>query len=104
MSSNDGDIYVSYGHVDNVEQVLEDSTNATNRVLEELQTAIQPLMASWEGSSVNAYAAVQKKWNNDTGDMSSLLVRYRSTLDDMKVNYGTTDNNLALQWSNITGP
>jgi WXG100 family type VII secretion target len=101
MSEND--IYVSYGHVDNVEQVLEDSNNATMRVLEELQNVIQPMMASWAGSSVNAYADVQKRWTNDTNDMSNLLDRYRKTLDDMKINYGTTDNNLALQWADITG-
>ena len=35
-------------------------------------------------------------------DPDWLLSQYGSTLDDMTVNYGNTDNNLALQWSSIT--
>ena len=34
--------------------------------------------------------------------MQSVLSQYAPTLDEMKVNYGNTDNNLALQWSSIT--
>jgi ESAT-6 family protein len=101
MSMNEGDIYVNYGQVNDVEDVLNDCTNAVGRILDEINTAVQPLVASWAGSSQDAYQQIQQKWNADTQDMQSLLQRYAPTLDEMKVNYGNTDNNLALQWSAI---
>lgn len=101
MSINDGDIYVQYGQVNDVEDVLNNCTNAVGRILNEIMTAVQPLVASWEGSSQDAYQQIQQKWNSDTQDMQTVLQRYAPTLDEMKVNYSNTDNNLALQWSSI---
>jgi early secretory antigenic target protein ESAT-6 len=102
MAVGDGQIYVDYGQVSNVYQALEDADNAIQRVLTQLEDVINPLRASWSGASEAEYTAVQARWNNDMGQMNALLGNYRNTLDDMTVNYGTTDNHLALQWSSIT--
>jgi 6 kDa early secretory antigenic target len=102
MSVSDNEIYVNYGTVSNVGQALADADAAIQRVLGELQDVINPLRASWSGASEAEYVAVQNRWNNDINQMNALLSRYGSTLDEMSVNYGTTDNNLALQWSSIT--
>jgi early secretory antigenic target protein ESAT-6 len=103
MSISDGQIYVDYGQVGNVEQALQDADNAIQRVLGELQDVINPLRASWSGASEAEYVAVQNRWNNDIGQMNALLAQYSSTLNEMTVNYGSTDNGLALQWSAISG-
>lgn len=102
MSVSDNEIYVNYGTVSNVGQALADADNAIQRVLVELQDVINPLRASWSGASEAEYVAVQNRWNNDVGAMNALLSKYGSTLDEMTMNYGTTDNNLALQWASIT--
>lgn len=101
MSNNPGDIYVDYGAVANVEDVLSACDKAVGQILDEVNTAIQPMLSSWQGSSVDAYQQIQAKWNSDLTDMQSILSQYAPTLDEMKVNYGNTDNNLALQWSQI---
>ncbi len=102
MAVSDGQIYVDYGSVSNVYQALEDADMAIQRVLTQLEDVINPLRASWSGASEAEYTAVQSRWNNDMGQMNALLGAYRNTLDDMTVNYGTTDNHLAFQWSSIT--
>ncbi|SRR6266566_3757373 len=101
MSVNDGDIYVDYGRVADVEDVLNACDNAVGRVLDEINAAVGPLISSWEGSSQDVYQQVQAKWASDTQDMQNVLQQYAPTLDEMKINYGTTDNDLALQWSQI---
>jgi early secretory antigenic target protein ESAT-6 len=101
MSVSDNEIYVNYGSVSNVGQALADGDQAIQRVLTELQDVINPLRASWSGASEAEYVAVQNRWNNDIAAMNTLLAKFGSTLDDMTTNYGTTDNNLALQWSAI---
>jgi early secretory antigenic target protein ESAT-6 len=103
MTVSDGQIYVDYGQVSNVEQALEDADSAIQRVLSDLENVITPLRASWSGASEAEYLMVQNRWNNDIGQMNALLVQYASTLSEMTVNYGSTDNDLALQWSGITG-
>jgi WXG100 family type VII secretion target len=101
MSMNAGDILVNYGAVANVEDVLKASDQAVQQVLDQVNQSIQPMLNSWQGSSQDVYRQVQAKWNQDLTDMQSVLSKYAPTLDEMKINYGTTDNNLALQWSQI---
>src|SRR5580692_9900746 len=96
---SDGDIYVNYGSVNDVEDVLQAGTNAVSRILDEINSAVGPLRSSWQGSSQDVYSQVQAKWNADTSDMQSILSQYAPTLNEMSANYGNTDNNLALQWS-----
>ncbi|HET7014921.1 MAG TPA: WXG100 family type VII secretion target [Streptosporangiaceae bacterium] len=102
MAASDNQIYVDYGQVSNVHQALQDADRAIQSVLTQLEDVINPLRASWSGASEAEYTAVQARWNNDLNQMNSLLNQYAGTLDDMTVNYGTTDNHLALQWSSIT--
>ncbi len=97
----DGDIFVNYGAVADVEDVLKACDSAVGQILDNVNTAIRPMMNSWQGSSVDAYGQCQTKWNSDLTDMQTVLNKYAPTLDEMKINYGTTDNNLALQWSQI---
>jgi WXG100 family type VII secretion target len=102
MAVSDGQIYVDYGQVNNVYQALEDADNAIQQALAQLQDVINPLRASWSGASEAEYEIVQARWIDDTNQMNSLLGQYRNTLDEMTINYGTTDNKLALSWSSIT--
>src|SRR5260370_38676634 len=96
MSQNRGDIYSNYRCFTNVVDVLQTSTRAVGQILDEINTAIQPMMASWEGSSVQAYTQVQTVWNQKTTDMQNVLSQYGPVLDEMKDNYATTANNHAL--------
>lgn len=99
MSSDS--IYVNYSGVTDVVDVLNTSTAAITRILDHIQTAVQSLQASWEGSSMDAYKQVQTKWWADMTDMQGMVQQYGPTLDEMSGNYSQTDNNLSLQWSGI---
>jgi WXG100 family type VII secretion target len=97
----DNSIYVNYGGVSNVHQALEDADASIQRVLTNLNDVVTPLRATWSGASEEEYTVVQARWNGDIQDMNNLLARYGSVLDEMTVNYGTTDNNLAMSWASI---
>ena len=99
MSSDS--IYVNYSGVTDVVDVLNASTTAISQILDHINTAVQTLQGSWEGSSMDAYGQVQTKWNADMADMQGMVQKYGPTLDEMSGNYSQTDNNLALQWSGI---
>lgn len=99
MSSDS--IYVNYGQVTNVEEVLQDGTKQIEALLENLNNAIQPLRATWAGVSDEEYSQVQARWNSDTASMGSILTSYAGTLSNMQYNYSNTDTNLAFQWASI---
>jgi 6 kDa early secretory antigenic target len=102
MAVSDSQIYVDYSNVSNVYQALEEADAQIQGVLNQLEDTINPLRASWSGASESEYTVVQARWNSDMSQMNSLLGNYRNTLDEMTMNYGNTDNNLANQWSSIT--
>jgi WXG100 family type VII secretion target len=99
MAIGEGQIYVDYGNVSTVYQTLEEADAHIQQVLTQLEDVINPLRASWAGASESEYVQVQARWNSDMGQMNALLSTYRNTLDEMTNNYGTTDNNLAMQWA-----
>jgi WXG100 family type VII secretion target len=101
MSMNEGDIYVNYGHVNNVEDALAAADQQINAVLSNLNQMVGTLRASWAGVSEEEYTTVQARWNNDTSDMQNFLNQHKVTLGEMAYNYGNTDGNLAIQWSEI---
>jgi WXG100 family type VII secretion target len=100
-SAGDGYIHVNYGQVNDVYDALESADKAIQMVLSELESTASRLSQSWIGSSQQEYTMVQTRWNNDMNDMSTTLANARATLSEMSINYGNTDNNLAMQWSEI---
>jgi WXG100 family type VII secretion target len=103
VSSDDGYIHVNYGQVNDVYDALQKATQSIEMVLQELETAIQPLTAVWAGVSQDEYHMVQARWTQDIADMTGTLAANAATLDEMKINYGNTDNNLAFGWQGILG-
>jgi 6 kDa early secretory antigenic target len=102
ISSDDGYIHVNYGHVNDVLDAFQDANKAIQMVLSNLESVISPLTSSWLGVSEDEYVQVQNRWNQDMGDMTTTLQKSAATLEEMTINYGNTDNNLALQWQQIT--
>ena len=102
VSSDDGYIHVNYGQVNGVYDALQGADKAIGMVLQNLEQVIAPLQASWLGISEDEYQMVQARWNQDMADMSATLTASAATLEEMSINYGNTDNNLALQWQQIS--
>jgi WXG100 family type VII secretion target len=102
VTSDDGYIHVNYGQVNDVLDALQGADQSIGMVLDELQHTIGPLVSSWLGPSQQEYSNVQARWNNDMNDMSAQLVKSAAVLEGMSTNYANTDNNLSMQWSEIT--
>lgn len=102
VSDDDGFIYVNYGATNDVYDALQHADDAIGKVLEELEGVIQPLIGTWEGISADAWQSLQQGWNDQLNQLNRDLASNASTLQEMSINYGTTDNNLTLQWQDIT--
>jgi WXG100 family type VII secretion target len=101
MSNGDDSIYVNYMGVSNVGDALADATNQINTMFEDLMAACQPLVQTWSGTPQQQWTVLQNQWNTDIQNMQGILSKYNSTLDQMSVNYSSTDNQLANSWAGI---
>jgi WXG100 family type VII secretion target len=99
---SDGLISVNYGPTNDVYDSLVNADQAISSVLSELESAINPLIGTWEGISSDAWQSIQNGWNDKIAQMNQDLVSNAGILSEMTTNYSTTDNNLALQWQDIT--
>jgi len=99
--AHEGYIEVHYNDVDNVGEALHAGTIAIRRMLDDLETAIAPLKASWIGVSRDAYDTAKTQWDAAVTDMNLLLRNCRNTLEDMSYNYKRTDLDLAISWAGI---
>jgi WXG100 family type VII secretion target len=103
MGASDDDlISVQYGPTNDVYDALVHADNAIQDVISELEGVIQPLIGTWEGISSDAWQTLQQNWSNQIAQMNADLGKNAGILSEMTTNYGTTDNNLALQWQEIT--
>ena len=102
MSSNEDLISVNYGPTNDVYDSLMHADNAMDQVISELEGVINQLMPTWSGISSDAWQAIQKGWSDQIQVMNGDLGNNAGVLQEMTTNYSTTDNNLALQWQNIT--
>jgi early secretory antigenic target protein ESAT-6 len=96
-----GDIFINYSGVNNVIEDMQSANNAIQGVLNNLQDEIQPLRATWAGTSEDAWVAVQNRWDADMADMNRVLSQASVTLGDMSSNTANTDNNVAAGWQGI---
>jgi early secretory antigenic target protein ESAT-6 len=95
-------IYVNYSGVSNVLDELTTADSQIQAQLTELQQQIQPLRATWSGTSEQEYEMIQAKWNTHLATMQGILNGpVRNTLNEMQINYAQTDNGLAAQWQAI---
>jgi WXG100 family type VII secretion target len=101
-AGDDGLISVQYGPTNDVYDALVAADKAIGSVISELEGVINPLIGTWEGISANAWQSLQQNWNNMIAQMNADLGSNAGILSEMTSNYGTTDNNLAMQWQEIT--
>jgi early secretory antigenic target protein ESAT-6 len=102
MAGEDDLISVQYGPTNDVFDALMAADKAIAQVINELEGTINQLMPTWQGISAGAWQQIQQGWNARIGDMNADLGKNATVLNEMSTNYSTTDNNLALQWQDIT--
>ncbi len=91
-------IYVSYPHVNEVQDALWAGTHAIERLLQDLNEGLRPLIASWTGAAQIEYGARKAQWDAAVSDMNVTLANGSSTLDLIVDNLKRADLTLAYQW------
>ncbi|MFE4453473.1 WXG100 family type VII secretion target [Streptomyces sp. NPDC056796] len=101
MSFTDGEIYVSYDHMQNAADDMIHQTKAIHQTLVDLDAELQALKNSWNGEDKNMYTSKQEEWNGAVGAMNDLLVKNAHLLTEVSGNYQYTERSLNQMWSDV---
>lgn len=101
VADTGGTIHVNYSGVTDVSEALTAATAAIRELLNELESALAPLRATWDGNTRDQYDIKKAAWDGACDNMSVVLGGAVQTLDEMAHNYSHTDLNLAFQWSEL---
>ena len=67
--------------------------------LDELQTAVNRVAASWTGSAASTYHYQQALWSSASSDLHQLLLQIASQLEATHSSFTTTENSMRDLWS-----
>ncbi|MFJ3672574.1 WXG100 family type VII secretion target [Streptomyces sp. NPDC090106] len=101
MSFTDGEIYVSYDHMQNAADDMVSQTKAIHQTLVDLDAELQALRDTWSGIDKDAYSDKQSQWNSAVEAMNNLLVKNAKLLTEVSGNYQYTERKLNEVWSGV---
>ncbi|MFF4761245.1 WXG100 family type VII secretion target [Streptomyces sp. NPDC001276] len=101
MSFTDGEIFVSYDHMENAADDMIHQTKAIHQTLVDLNMELGSLMEKWNGQDKDMYQSKQTDWNNAVDAMNKLLVKNANLLTEVSGNYQYTERSLNQMWSDV---
>jgi WXG100 family type VII secretion target len=88
---SDQQLLVQFGALQNASQNIAKAVSTLHSKLSDLESAAGPLVAAWDGTAKEAYAQRQAQWRNAAQDITELLGRIKSALDESTEHYAATE-------------
>ncbi|WP_399895606.1 WXG100 family type VII secretion target [Streptomyces sp. BBFR51] len=101
MSFTDGEIYVSYDHMQNAADDMVHQTKAIKQTIVDLDAELQALKATWSGADKDMYEHKQQEWVRAVDAMTALLHDHAGLLTQVSENYKYTERSLDQMWSEV---
>ncbi len=80
-----------------------DDINRTNanidRILGDLKSQLQPLVAEWEGESATSYQAAQAKWDKAAAELNQILGQVALTVRQANDAMSQINTSAARSWA-----
>ena len=92
------EIKVTFGALEAARtDVASTATRITGR-LDDLQRAVTPLAATWQGHAADEYQARQQQWDTAAADLTRVLAAIGRALGDAATGYRATEHANAALW------
>lgn len=93
-----GQILVNFQTISQASQDVRTTANNIRRQLDELESGVKKIAATWEGSAQEAYQAKQNEWDQRASSMQQTLEAIAKALDSAAQNYQATESKNAQIW------
>lgn len=88
---SDQQLLVQFGALQNASQHISKAVSTLHSKLSDLESAAGPLVQVWDGTAKQAYAQRQQQWRNAAQDITEILGRIKSALDESTEQYAATE-------------
>ena len=85
------DQQVNYSALDAAAADIRSGSSYLQSCIDDLESTLNRLRASWEGAAQEAYDAAQVKWNEGLDGLKDVLDRTSNAVDTANSNYQQTD-------------
>jgi ESAT-6 family protein len=84
-------LLVQFGALQHASQNISKAVSTLHTKLSDLESAAGPLVQAWEGDAKEAYAQRQQQWRSAAQDLTEILGRIKSALDESTEQYAATE-------------
>ncbi|MEJ5997555.1 WXG100 family type VII secretion target [Corynebacterium sp. H130] len=91
-------IKYQFGDIEAAATDINTTAGRINGLLDDLKTGLQPMVASWEGESAQAYNEAQAKWDKAAAELNMILETISKTVRDGNNRMGEINRMAATSW------
>ena len=93
-----GQILVNFATISQAAQDVRSTAGKIRTQLDELESGVKRISASWEGAAQESYRAKQAEWDQRAASMQQTLEAIAKALDSAAQNYQATESKNAQIW------
>ncbi len=94
-----GQILVNFATIQQASSDVRQTANNIRQQLDDLESGVKKIAASWEGSAQEGYQARQREWDQRAASLHSTLEAIAKALDTAAQNYQSTEHKNAGIWA-----
>ncbi|WP_030483918.1 WXG100 family type VII secretion target [Nocardioides aequoreus] len=96
---NTGNLKVQFGSLEAASADIAGSANKLEARIDQLESELAPMRASWEGEAQAAYIACKAKWDQGMRDIKLLLGEIGTAVATSNADYQATEKANAGRWA-----
>jgi WXG100 family type VII secretion target len=91
-------VLVTFAALAEAAQQIQSTYNNLNTKLNDLESQLRPVVASWTGKASEDYQVQQQKWNSAQSDLNNVLQAIGKAVEAAHDAYTQTETANAQQW------
>lgn len=94
-----GEIHVQFESLQSGQQGIRNNYNKLTATIEQLESDLAPMVASWSGAAQEAYVTVKKQWNDAAVALSLVLNNVSQAVGEAHSNYTAAESAATSNWT-----
>lgn len=94
-----GEIHVQFESLQSGQQGIRNNYNKLTATIEQLESDLAPMVASWSGSAQESYLACKKQWDDAAAALALVLNNVAQAVGQAHENYTAAENSARSNWA-----
>jgi early secretory antigenic target protein ESAT-6 len=92
-------IQVNYASLDDGALTLNGLNSKLNQLITDLETAMKPVLASWDGEAMTTYTQRKAEWDTATNELTGLVAQFGKAVDEANQHHQATEKKIVSSLS-----